>query len=147
MPQVKFSPGPFLEQYEDGHPPEKETEEERRRYRCGLVLKGGQSVNTFSFEEAFQSWLERQCKSSKKPPEASYEITEITNETIADSVPIEFEKKFLDLSPFAAESLAVDIPCEGDNPIEAKKSTSCKGGDQSQEEVKVASLQCNSVPL
>jgi len=146
MPQVTFSPGPFLEQYEDGHPPEKETEEERRRYRCGLVLKGGQSVDTFSFEEAFQSWLERQCKGSKKRPEASYEITEITNETNEDSVPIEF-KKSLDLSPFAAESLAVDIPSEGDSATEAQESTSCEGGNQTQEEVKVISPKCTSVPL
>lgn len=62
MRQVTFSQGPFLDQYEDGHPPEKDCEEERRRYRSGLPSKadlesGG--VDSSQFEEAFQEWLNR----------------------------------------------------------------------------------------
>lgn len=37
MKTVHFASGPFPK-YADGHPPEKETEEERRRYRKGLTL-------------------------------------------------------------------------------------------------------------
>lgn len=37
MSRVHFAAGPFAK-YADGHPPEKETEAERRRYRKGLTL-------------------------------------------------------------------------------------------------------------
>ena len=62
MRQVRFSPGPFLDQYEDGHPPEKHSEEERRRYRSGLPSKSDletAAVDASRFEEAFQQWIGR----------------------------------------------------------------------------------------
>lgn len=65
MRQVTFSPGPFLDLYEDGHPPEKDCEEDRRRYRSGLPSKADLENGTLdaaSFEEAFQEWLGRYNK-------------------------------------------------------------------------------------
>ena len=62
MRQVTFSLGPFLDQYEDGHPPEKNCEEERRRYRSGLPSKvepENAVLDASQFEEAFQQWLVR----------------------------------------------------------------------------------------
>lgn len=62
MRQVTFSLGPFLDQYEDGHPPEKDCEEERRRYRTGVPSKADLESNDLDgqqFEEAFQAWLEK----------------------------------------------------------------------------------------
>lgn len=62
MRQVKFDVGPFPDLYSDGHPPEKECEEERRRYRSGLPSKAdleNGTVDVSHFEEAFQEWLGR----------------------------------------------------------------------------------------
>jgi len=62
MRQVTFSLGPFLDQYEDGHPPEKDCEDERRRYRTGVPSKADLESNDLDgqqFEEAFQAWLEK----------------------------------------------------------------------------------------
>lgn len=143
MPQVQFGPGPFPEQYADGHPPEKETEEERRRYRCGLVIKGCQSVNTHIFEEAFQAWLKQRSKDSNKAPDASTVFAKVA---LDDSVSIKLDKRMLDLSPFAAQSLVVDIPSEGDSPTFSQDSDSSEGG-QSQQEVEVVNPECKSVPL
>lgn len=138
MPQVQFSPGPFPEQYEDGHPPEKETEEERRRYRCGLVMKGCQSANTHIFEEAFQAWFKQR---SNKAPDASTVFSEMA----MDSLPIKLDKKMLDLSPFAARCLVVDIPSEEDSPTSSSLDSS--EGGHSQQEVEVVNPECKTVPL
>lgn len=62
MRQVTFCKGPFLDQYEDGHPPEKGCEEERRRYRSGLPSKAdfeNGAISGSHFEQAFQEWLGR----------------------------------------------------------------------------------------
>lgn len=47
MPKVHFGIGPFAK-YVDGHPPEKETEEERRRYRKGPAMLRARALSVWS---------------------------------------------------------------------------------------------------
>ena len=78
MRQVRFSPGPFLDQYEDGHPPEKHSEEERRRYRSGLPSKSDletATVDASRFEEAFQQWIGRYEGQQNSTPHRNKENT------------------------------------------------------------------------
>lgn len=86
MRQVKFSEGPFTDQYEDGHPPEKENEDERRRYRSGLPSKAeleSSSVSSSEFEEAFQQWLSR--KTEESTASSSEILSSIKNEKLLGS--------------------------------------------------------------
>eukprot|EP00210_Caulerpa_lentillifera_P001850 g1779.t1 len=131
MPQVHFSPGPFPEHYKDGHPPEKETEEERRRYRCGLATKSENFVNTITFEEAFQQWLKQRCKDCNKTNNTSSEIDVIAQLNMEQRVEMHLDKKLLDLSSFATKTMVVDIP-----PLEVETQNESSGFMSAEEEMR-----------
>eukprot|EP00210_Caulerpa_lentillifera_P009382 g8944.t1 len=144
MPQVQFSPGPFPEQYEDGHPPEKETEDERRRYRYGLTPKGDNLVSIYTFEETIKICKKKQSKRNnktiKKPADISIIAQGATEETRLD-------RMLMDLSPYAARSFTIDIPeAVKTAPSESTQFASYESGDDHEGEIKMIHPECRTVP-